>query len=151
MKFSAAAATLAFAAVASAQQPSWGPCNTNPTEMTVTSFSVAPYPLCVGKPVCATITGTLSNPIDGATAGLSVIGKYLNRIVYTDSKNLCEILAETDHPCPVSTDVTSVVACIDVKPNAPVGIPVSLEVKATNGNGNVIFCQKAVVTAQNCP
>ncbi|KAG0250543.1 hypothetical protein DFQ27_009368 [Actinomortierella ambigua] len=151
MKFSAAAATLAVAAVVSAQQPTWTSCATGATDMAVTSFSVAPYPLCVGKPVCATIGGTLSSPISGTTAGLSIIGKYLNRVVYTDSKNLCEILANTEHPCPVDTTVTSVVACIDVKPTAPVGIPVQLEVKATNGNGNVIFCQKATVTAQNCP
>ncbi|KAG0239084.1 hypothetical protein BGW41_007927 [Actinomortierella wolfii] len=151
MKFSFAAAALAFAAVASAQQPAWTDCGITPVEMTVTSFSVTPYPLCVGKPVCATIGGTLSAPIDGPDATLSVIGKFLGRVVYTDNQNLCDILSTTDHPCPVTTDVTSVEACIGVKPNAPAGINVLLEVKATNGNGNLIFCQKATVIAQNCP
>ncbi|KAF9158513.1 hypothetical protein DFQ27_003588 [Actinomortierella ambigua] len=152
MKVTAALASLLFtAAVTTAQQPTWSSCATGATDMTITSFSVAPYPLCVGKPVCAEIHGTNTAPIDGSTAVLSVIGKYLNRVVYTDSKNLCQVLANASLPCPVAVGTPYVKACIDVKPTAPVGIPVSLEVKATNGNGNVIFCQKATVTAQNCP
>ncbi|KAG0252734.1 hypothetical protein BG011_006833 [Mortierella polycephala] len=150
MKFITAVAALFVATVANAQAPTFTDCATGTPDMTVTSFSVSPYPLCVGQDVCATVVGTLGTPIDGAAA-LSIVGKYLGRVVYTDNHGLCDVLAGTDHPCPVDTSVTSVVACVLVKPNAPVGIPVSLTIQATNGSGNTLFCQSATVTAASCP
>ncbi|KAI1318124.1 hypothetical protein EDD11_007176 [Mortierella claussenii] len=150
MKFTAALSALVLAAVAYAQSPPFSNCATGATDMTVSSLSLNPYPLCIGKNVCATVTGSLSAPVT-AGAKLNVVGKYLNRVVYTDALDLCTVLAASGAPCPVPTTVTSIVACILVKSSAPAGIPVILQVTATNGNGHVLFCQQATVTAQNCP
>ncbi|KAF9187915.1 hypothetical protein BGZ51_000100 [Haplosporangium sp. Z 767] len=150
MKFITAAAALFVAAVANAQSPSFTNCAPASADMTVTGFSLSPYPLCVGKEVCATVTGTLNASIVGPSA-LSIVGKYLGRVVYTDNHDLCSVLADTEHPCPVDTTATSVTACILVKANAPTGIPVALTIQATNGSGNTLFCQTATVTAQVCP
>ncbi|GJJ69033.1 hypothetical protein EMPS_01379 [Entomortierella parvispora] len=149
MKFFAAIAALAVAAVANAQV-TWSNCATGATDLTINSFSIAPYPLCVSQNVCATGTGQLSTPvIEGAQ--LSIIGRYLNKIVYTDSEDLCSLLAAQGFTCPIPVTMTSITACVLVKSTAPVGIPVNLQVQATNGNGHVLFCQAAVVEAQNCP
>ncbi|KAG0055945.1 hypothetical protein BGZ83_006870 [Gryganskiella cystojenkinii] len=149
MKFIAALAALCVAAVAQAQVP-FTNCASGATDITITAFSIAPYPLCVNQNVCATGTGTLSTPVvDGAT--LSIVGRYLNKIVYTDNQNLCTLMAAQGHPCPIPTTLTSITACVLVKPGAPVNIPVNLQVLATNGNGHTLFCQAATVTAQNCP
>ncbi|KAF9579194.1 hypothetical protein BGW38_004640, partial [Lunasporangiospora selenospora] len=64
MKIFAAVAALAVAAVANAQQPTWTNCATGYTDIDITSFSVNPYPLCVGKPVCATGYGVLKNAVE---------------------------------------------------------------------------------------
>ncbi|KAG0337663.1 hypothetical protein BG004_007557 [Podila humilis] len=148
MKFTAVAALL-LAAVATAQQPTWTNCATGPTDMTVSAFSVAPYPLCVNQNVCATVVGTLSTAVI-APAKLSISGKYLGRVVYTDNQDLCAILSAAGHPCPLPITTTTITACVLVKPTAPTGINVQLTVTATNGNNNVLFCQGATVTANNC-
>ncbi|KAF9349471.1 hypothetical protein BGX34_001773 [Mortierella sp. NVP85] len=152
MKFIAAVAALALAAVAQAQ--TFTSCATGATDMTVSSITLDKNPLCVGENVCATVTGTLANPIVETTPGstkLAIVGRYLGRVVYTDNHDLCTLLAASGHPCPVATSVTSVTACVLVKTSAPVGVPVALTIQATNGNGNTIFCQTATVTAANCP
>ncbi|KAF9190708.1 hypothetical protein BGZ50_009849 [Haplosporangium sp. Z 11] len=122
MKFFTAIAALVVAAVASAQTPSppFSNCATGATDMTVTGLTLNPYPLCVGKPVCATVTGTLSAPVT-SPASLAITGKYLGRVVYTDNVDLCTVLAASGYPCPVATTVTSVTACVLVKANAPTG------------------------------
>ncbi|KAF9278148.1 hypothetical protein BGZ68_008757 [Mortierella alpina] len=148
MKFIAAIAAIVVAAVANAQ--SFTNCATGITDMTVTSFSVNPYPLCVGQNVCATVGGTLATPII-SPAKLSVTGRYLGRIVYTDNQDLCTVLAASGVPCPVPVSVTSVTACVLVKPTAPANIPVQLTILATNGNNHILFCQAATVTAAQCP
>ncbi|KAF9955255.1 hypothetical protein BGZ72_003913 [Mortierella alpina] len=152
MKFIAAIAALIVAAVANAQTPSppFGNCATGATDMTVTGFTLTPYPLCIGQTVCATVNGTLSAPIV-APAKLAITGRYLGRVVYTDNHDLCVVLAASGVPCPVPTTVTSVTACVLVKPTAPANIPVALTLLATNGNNHVLFCQSATVTAVNCP
>ncbi|KAF9348329.1 hypothetical protein BGX26_000258 [Mortierella sp. AD094] len=149
MKFSTAIAALAVAAVANAASPAFTNCATGATDMTVTSLSLTPYPLCPGQNVCATVVGTLSTPLV-APSTLSIVGKYFGTTVYTDSQNLCTVLAASGQPCPVPVTVTSVVACIPVKSNAPVNIPVALTLSATNGNGHTLFCQAATVTATSC-
>ncbi|KAG9321460.1 hypothetical protein KVV02_003587 [Mortierella alpina] len=148
MKFIAAIAALVAAAVANAQ--TFTNCAAGPTDMALTAFSVTPYPLCIGQNVCATVSGTLSTPIV-APAKLSVTGKYLGRIVYTDNQDLCAVLAASGIPCPVPVSVTTVTACVLVKPSAPANIPVQLTILATNGNNHVLFCQAATVTAVQCP
>ncbi|KAF9182463.1 hypothetical protein BGZ51_004729 [Haplosporangium sp. Z 767] len=141
MKYFAAIAAFACLAFANAQTlPPITNCATGTTDITISSFTLAPYPLCVGQDVCATGTGTLSTPVvEGAT--LAITGKYLGRVVYTDNHDLCVLMAAQGHPCPIPTTLTSITACVLVKPNAPTGIPVVLTVIATNGSGNVLFCQ----------
>ncbi|KAI7826118.1 hypothetical protein BC939DRAFT_475820 [Gamsiella multidivaricata] len=149
MRFTAIAALL-LAAVASAQSPILTNCAPGTTEMTVTSVSLSPYPLCTNKNVCITATGTLSTSIV-AGASLSISGRYLGRVVYTDNQDLCNLLYVQGHPCPVPITVTSLTVCVLVKPTAPTSIPVVLTIKAINGNGNVLFCVTGTITAQNCP
>ncbi|KAG0225798.1 hypothetical protein BGW41_004551 [Actinomortierella wolfii] len=154
MKFCAIIATLFAAAIASAQDvPSFTHCEKLSDEivpqLTIEQFTIAPYPLCIGQSVCATGKGQLSTPvIEGAQ--LSITGKFLGRIVYTDNYDLCTLMANQGHPCPIPTTLTSLTSCINVKPNAPADINVKLEVMATNGDGNLLFCQEANVIAKKC-
>ncbi|KAF8928701.1 hypothetical protein EDD21DRAFT_407065 [Dissophora ornata] len=147
MKFIAAITALVVAAVANAQ--TWTNCATGATDLTISSFSVSPYPLCISQNVCASGTGLLNAPVtSGAT--LAIQGKYLGRVVYTDNQDLCALTASQGVPCPIAVTVTSITACVLVKSTAPANVPVSLTVLATNGDGNVLFCQAAVVTASTC-
>ncbi|KAG0056474.1 hypothetical protein BGZ83_004732, partial [Gryganskiella cystojenkinii] len=95
-------------------------CATGSTGMTVTAFSLTPYPLCANQNVCLTATGTLSEPII-AGARLQITGRYLGRIVYTDNQDFCALLAAQGYTCPVSINLTSITACLLVKPSAPIG------------------------------
>ncbi|KAG0086678.1 hypothetical protein BGZ93_005995 [Podila epicladia] len=150
MKFFAAIATLAIAAIANAQGPTWTDCAPPGTaDLTISSFSVTPYPLCIGQNVCASGNGVLSVPVI-APAKLSISGKYLGRVVYTDNQDLCAITAAAGQPCPIPITVTSITACVLVKTSAPANINVQLTVQATNGNNHILFCQAATVVAQNC-
>ncbi|KAF9159551.1 hypothetical protein BGX20_002896 [Mortierella sp. AD010] len=150
MKFFAAAVAFAVAAVAYAEPaPAFTDCSNN-ADLTINTFSISPYPLCVGKKVCATGTGKLHAPVT-APATLNVIGQYFGMNVYTDIQDLCALLAAEGHPCPVPVTLNAITSCINVKGDAPTGIPVTLTVSATNGNGNTLFCQTASgVTAANC-
>ncbi|KAF9095064.1 hypothetical protein BGX23_001143 [Mortierella sp. AD031] len=150
MKFIAALVALFAVSAVNAQSPAFTSCATTPTQMTVSSFAVAPYPLCINQSVCAQVGGTLSAPIV-AGAKLAITGRYLGRIVYTDNHDLCTVLATTGLTCPVPTTVTAVNACVLVKPNAPPNIGVALQILATNGDGGILFCQTATVQAINCP
>ncbi|KAF9959794.1 hypothetical protein BGZ65_000047 [Modicella reniformis] len=151
MKFFAAIAALAVAAVAKALSPAFSDCSAGvSTDISVTGLTLAPYPLCIGQTVCATITGTLSNPITAGST-LSIIGRYLGRVVYSDNHDLCTVLAASGLPCTVNPPKSTVTACIPVLSSAPASIPVALTIQAVNGNSNLIFCQSATVTAQNCP
>ncbi|KAI8349482.1 hypothetical protein B0O80DRAFT_459648 [Mortierella sp. GBAus27b] len=151
MKFFAAVAALAYLAFTVAQTlPPITNCATGPTDLVINSFTLAPYPLCVNQNVCATGTGQLLTPVV-AGGQLSIIGRYLGRVVYTDNHDLCGLLSTQGFTCPIPTTLTSITACVLVKPNAPVNIPVALTVQATNGNGNLLFCQFANgAVAQNC-
>ncbi|KAF9131544.1 hypothetical protein BGW39_001655 [Mortierella sp. 14UC] len=150
MKFFAAIAALVVAAVANAQTvPPFTNCATTPTQITISAFTVAPYPLCINQNVCATGTGTLSTPvIQGAK--LAITGRYLGRLVYTDNQDLCALMAAQGHPCPIPTSLNAITACVLVKPNAPPNVGVALQVVATNGDGGLLFCQSATVVAKVC-
>ncbi|KAK3806072.1 MAG: hypothetical protein J3Q66DRAFT_359422 [Benniella sp.] len=152
MKFFAAVAALALAAVANAQSPfftSCSPAGVTP-EMSVISLSLNPYPLCIGQIVTATATGVLSAPVtDGSK--LAIIGRYLGRVVYTDNQDLCGLASTSGLSCPIATSVSSITVQVLVKNTAPANVPVALQISATNGNGNLLFCQQATVTAVNCP
>ncbi|KAG0237586.1 hypothetical protein B0O80DRAFT_201921 [Mortierella sp. GBAus27b] len=150
MKFFAALAALAVAAVVNAQVPFTDCAPTSPPpDLLINNFSLAPYPLCVNQNVCASGTGVLTTQVI-AGGKLTITGRYLGRVVYTDSYDLCTLTGSQGYPCPIPTTLTSITICVLVKPNAPVNIPVALTVLATNGNGNTLFCQSATVTAQNC-
>ena len=122
MKFFAAIAALACVVIAQAQTlPPITNCATGATDLTINTFTLAPYPLCVNQNVCATGTGQLNTPvIQGAK--LSIIGRYLNKIVYTDNEDLCALLAAQGFTCPIPVTLTSITACVLVKPTAPVGV-----------------------------
>ncbi|KAG0376443.1 hypothetical protein BGX24_007750 [Mortierella sp. AD032] len=146
MKFIAAIAALVVAAVATAQTiPPITSCATGPTQIAITAFTLTPYPLCINQMVCASGTGTLSTPvIQGAK--LAITGRYLGRLVYTDNHDLCTLMAAQTPSfiCPLPVTMTSITACVLVKPNAPAN--------ATNGDGGLLFCQTANgVIATNCP
>ncbi|KAF9546550.1 hypothetical protein EC957_009627 [Mortierella hygrophila] len=148
MKFIAAVAAILVAAVANAQVP-FTNCATGPTQIAIDNFSISPYPLCINQNVCAEGTGTLSTPvIEGAT--LSITGRYLGRLVYTDNHDLCALMATQGQPCPILTNVNSIKSCVNVKPSAPPNIAVALQVSAINGDGGTLFCQAATVTAKTC-
>ncbi|KAF9911099.1 hypothetical protein EC991_004653 [Linnemannia zychae] len=152
MKFFAAIAALVVAAVANAQTvpvPPFTNCATTPTQITIDNFTVDPYPLCINQNVCATGSGTLSTPVI-AGAKLAITGRYLGRLVYTDNQDLCALMAGQGHPCPIPTSMTAITACVLVKPNAPPNVGVALQVVATNGDGGLLFCQSATVTAKVC-
>ncbi|KAF9940752.1 hypothetical protein BGZ67_006929 [Mortierella alpina] len=151
MKSITAIAALFCLAVANAQSmPPVFDCATGPTDIVINNFTLTPYPLCIGQSVCATGTGTLLTPVI-APAKLAITGKYLGRIVYSDNHDLCALMAAQGLPCPIPTTLTSITACIQVKPSAPANIPVSLTVLATNGNNHVLFCQAANnVIAKHC-
>ncbi|KAF9967090.1 hypothetical protein BGZ70_000187 [Mortierella alpina] len=141
MKFITAVPALVCLAVASAQSiPPIFNCATGPTDIVINNFTLTPYPLCIGQRVCASGTGTLLTPVI-APAKLAITGKYLGRVVYADNHDLCALMAEQDLPCPIPVTMTSITACILVKPSAPANIPVALTVLATNGNNHVLFCQ----------
>ncbi|KAF9155867.1 hypothetical protein BG015_008229 [Linnemannia schmuckeri] len=148
MKFIAAIAALVVAAVANAQVP-FTNCASGPTQIAIQTFSIAPYPLCINQNVCATGTGILNTPVIAGST-LSITGRYLGRLVYTDNHDLCTLMASQGFPCPLPTTMTSITACVLVKPNAPPNIGVALQVVAVNGDGGTLFCQAATVTAKVC-
>ncbi|KAF9989586.1 hypothetical protein BGZ75_005725 [Mortierella antarctica] len=96
-------------------------CATGPTDIVINNFTLTPYPLCIGQSVCATGTGTLLTPVI-APAKLAITGKYLGRIVYSDNHDLCALMAAQGLPCPIPTTLTSITACIQVKPSAPANV-----------------------------
>lgn len=126
MKFFAAIITFLLTTLVAAQVTftNCAPAGTTP-EFTVSTFSLSPYPLCINQNVCASATGQLSVVItQGAT--LSIIGRFLGRIVYTDIQDLCALLAAAGYPCPVAMTRTTITVCILVKPNAPAVSEISM-------------------------
>ncbi|KAG0218010.1 hypothetical protein BGX33_008871 [Mortierella sp. NVP41] len=108
--------------------------------MSVTGFSVAPYPLCIGKEMCFTVIGSLNTPIFEPVR-LSITGKYLNRVVYTDNHDYCQLLAAMGRPCPVAATVTVLTTCVLVKPTIPAYVNMPMQFLVLNGDNNVIYCQ----------
>ncbi|KAG0241594.1 hypothetical protein BGX31_001027 [Mortierella sp. GBA43] len=106
--------------------------------------------MCVNKLVCITVTGSLLAPIIDR-GQVTVVGRYLGRVVYSDTHDLCTLLGSSGSACPIPTTVTSITICFLVKSNAPLNIPVDITFQVTNGNGNVIFCVKVVMNIVICP
>ncbi|KAF9117093.1 hypothetical protein BGW39_002483 [Mortierella sp. 14UC] len=135
-------ATAALAVVSAQTGPftSFADCVTSPTQLTTTSFSLAPVPMCIAKPYCLTTTGTLSTAII-AGAKLAILGKYLQRVVYIDNRDLCTVLAANGTPCPVAAGPITLNMCINVKPNFWPNVPTNFQFQAVNGDGNILFCK----------
>ncbi|KAF9919736.1 hypothetical protein FBU30_010603 [Linnemannia zychae] len=116
-------------------------CATGPVSFTSTNgFSLAPSPLCISKPFCLTSAGALSAPITEG-AKYVIYGRYLGRMLYTDTQDLCPLLALNGTPCPVAAGDFNLNICVNVKPNFPVGWPFDFQFHAINGNGELIFCR----------
>ncbi|KAG0265568.1 hypothetical protein BGZ95_003284 [Linnemannia exigua] len=152
MKFTssiaALACTVAVLLTASAQTGAYTKftdCAVNTSELSITSFSLSPSPMCLGQDYCITATGALSEPIVKG-AKLGVWGKYLNRIVYTDKVDLCDVLAANGQNCPIaaSSDVTSLKICLKLKPQFWEGVTTQFDFIATNADEKTIFCQRAL-------
>ncbi|KAF9902289.1 hypothetical protein EC991_005056 [Linnemannia zychae] len=120
-------------------------CAVNSSELSIQSLSLSPSPMCLGQDYCLAATGTLSEPIVKG-ARLGVWGKYLNRIVYTDKVDLCDVLAANGQSCPIAatTDVTSLKICLKLKPNFWEGVTTQFDFIATNADDKTIFCQRAL-------
>ncbi|KAF9120719.1 hypothetical protein BGW39_011139 [Mortierella sp. 14UC] len=147
MKIAASIAVLATA-VLSFVSAQTGPvdlanCATGPTQLTATSFSITPVPMCITKPYCITATGTLSTEIknvDEYNATFAVTGRYLGRLIYTDNKNLCDLLAESGQPCPIPAGPVTLKICNNLKQNLPPNIGYAFQFNSVNTDGGVIFC-----------
>ncbi|KAG0035535.1 hypothetical protein BGZ81_006912, partial [Podila clonocystis] len=103
--------------------------------MTVTSFSVSPYALCIGFDVCATAVGILSAPIV-APATLA-IAKYLGRTICTDIQEFCSVVGVS---CPVPVTATSITFWVLVKPSTSANFPFQRTYLVYGANG-VVLCQ----------
>ncbi|KAG0276340.1 hypothetical protein BGZ97_010098 [Linnemannia gamsii] len=123
-----------------------------PAQFEETSVTLSPYPLCINKPFCVTLTGNLSTAIiPGAV--YQIYGRYLGRLFYSDrDDDLCASLAAAGTPCPIAIGTNTLTLCRNVKPNLPPNFPVLWYYTATNGDGGVITSQKSnsVITAKNC-
>ncbi|OAQ27819.1 hypothetical protein K457DRAFT_20824 [Linnemannia elongata AG-77] len=125
MKFIATITALTTAAAVTSaefQMPppsNFSSCASGPTQLALTSFTVSPSPMCIGEESCYTASGTLNTGIiDGAR--LSVTGRWLGRLVYTNSANLCDVIAAGDHKgCPIPAGPVTLKICRKMMPGHP--------------------------------
>ncbi|KAF9417012.1 hypothetical protein BGZ76_004572 [Entomortierella beljakovae] len=144
MKFFTAIVATAIASVANAAFPTPTNCAPANADISISTFTIEPYPLCINQPACAIGTGVLHNPVTAGST-LSILGTLFGSPVYTDNQDLCTLLAAQGFTCPIPTTMTSIKACVLVKPSAPANV------SAVNGGGTVLFCQTANgVMATNC-
>lgn len=126
MKFAAAFALLATAVISTVSAQTGSYTNfTNcgidldyPAQYATSAVALSPSPLCIGKQFCMTATGVLSAPItQGAT--YSIVGRWLGRVIYTDSQDVCALLAANGQACPIPAGPYNMNLCHTVKPNLP--------------------------------
>ncbi|KAK3837643.1 MAG: hypothetical protein JOS17DRAFT_369963 [Linnemannia elongata] len=146
MQFNSVLAAIALAAISTVAAQS-GTYNKftdcaagKPSDLAISSLSLSPSPMCLGQDYCLTATGALSAPITKG-AKLSVWGKYLNRIVYRDSVDLCDVLAANGQECPIPETTTELKICLKLKPDFWEGVTTQFDFIATNANDETIFCQ----------
>ncbi|KAG0262773.1 hypothetical protein BGZ95_003962 [Linnemannia exigua] len=144
MKFTTVLSTFAIvaASLVSAQYTDLVDGASGPVQYAGTNYTVTPSPMCIGKDVCLTASGTLSTDIiEGST--YSFIGRYLGRLFYVDSnKDLCALLAASGTPCPVPAGAFNLKVCLLLRPNLPPNWPVEYQFEAINGDGGRLFAQK---------
>ncbi|KAH7041808.1 hypothetical protein BKA57DRAFT_472717 [Linnemannia elongata] len=146
MKLITAITALATAAAVACALPppgNFSSCDSYPKQLALTSFTINPSPVCIGKKFCYTATGNLSSSIiDGAT--LSTTVRYLNRLVYNDNANLCDALAAGGHKgCPIPAGPVTLKICREMRLNFLPNVPMKFEASAVNGDGGTLFCQTA--------
>ena len=101
-------------------------CATGATDFNFTSADLSPTPLCLGQDNYLTLHGTLSRAIVNE-ASLGVVGRYLNKIVYTDHFDFAAVMTSSGYPIPfpvpepASTPISLKLA-IPFKPSFPVGV-----------------------------
>ncbi|KAG0357027.1 hypothetical protein BGX24_006315 [Mortierella sp. AD032] len=120
-------------------------CAANP-QLTTTSVSISPSPMCITKPYCLSTTGILSNDLIDSGEGFrnttfAVSGRYLGRLIYTDRKDICQLLAESGTPCPIPAGPVTLKICNNLKINLPPNINYAFTFTATNGDGGQVFCR----------
>ncbi len=120
MKVSAAVVTIVALASTVAAQMNYTSCSSY-SAFHLTSVSWSPSPACIGKDLCAIGTGTLDQPIIQG-AKLSLSAKYLGRVVYTDSQDLCAVLAAQGTPCPIPAGLAVLKGCVKIKATAPANV-----------------------------
>ncbi|KAF9919993.1 hypothetical protein FBU30_010282 [Linnemannia zychae] len=119
-------------------------CAADSSILSLQSLGLSPSPMCIGQDYCLTASGTLSAPIEKG-AKLGVWGKYLNRIIYTDKVDLCDVLAANGQNCPIPTgEVAKLKICLDLKPTFWEGVTTQFDFIATNADDQTIFCQRAL-------
>ncbi|OAQ22925.1 hypothetical protein K457DRAFT_25577 [Linnemannia elongata AG-77] len=122
----------------------------------VTSATVSPYPMCINKTACLTLTGTLLEPII-EDSSYTISGRLFNRVgrlVYSDDNiDLCKLLADSGTPCPIAPGPLTLNLCRLVKPNAPPLWAVVWIFAAVNGDGTPIFRLETngTIVAKTCP
>ncbi|KAF9278253.1 hypothetical protein BGZ88_000709 [Linnemannia elongata] len=149
MQFTSVLAAIAIAAISTVSAQSgaytkFTDCAAGkPSDLAISSLSLSPSPMCVGQDYCLTATGALSAPITKG-AKLGVWGKYLNRIVYRDNVDLCDVLAANGQECPIPETTTELKICLKLKPDFWEGVTTQFDFIATNANDDTIFCQRAL-------
>ncbi|OAQ22937.1 hypothetical protein K457DRAFT_25588 [Linnemannia elongata AG-77] len=154
MKLIATTAALATAAaIVSAELPhpgNFSSCASGPTQLALDSFTLSPSPMCIGKEFCYTATGTLNTAIvEGGT--LSIMGRFLGRLIYTDNADLCDALAAGGHKdCAIPAGPVTLKMCRILRPNFPPNWKTSFQVAAVSGDGGTLFCQAETNYAVQC-
>ncbi|KAF9172473.1 Phosphatidylglycerol/phosphatidylinositol transfer protein [Mortierella sp. AD011] len=137
MKFIAfVVATVVLATTVSADFTSCGSPNDT---LALSNVSYTPNPPKVGQQLCITVNGTLSEPVTQG-ANLTVIATYDGFPVYSNTTDLCAVLANSTTPCPIDTNVTSVTECVNVPSEIPTNTTFNLQANATSASGAQIFC-----------
>ncbi|KAF9311533.1 hypothetical protein BG006_004551, partial [Podila minutissima] len=115
----------------------------------ITDFSISPVPLCSGKNYTLTATGPLSTDII-APATLTVQGRYIGRVVYTDNQDFCRLLADAGTPCPIAATTSTLSVNVLLKTAFWQNVNTHFTFRASNGNNHNLFCQATTLMAQKC-
>ncbi|KFH70523.1 hypothetical protein MVEG_03373 [Podila verticillata NRRL 6337] len=124
----------------------WKDCSSpGTTDQTVTNFTLK-QGFCSGKNHTVIVTGPVIQDII-APAKLSISAKFLGRVVYTDNRDLCALLAAAGTPCPIAAGTTALTFDVLLKPSFPWNFTCQFTYQATNGNSRLLFCQAATMMA----
>ncbi|KAF8949191.1 hypothetical protein BGZ52_006049, partial [Haplosporangium bisporale] len=85
------------------------------TDQTVTNFTLK-QSFCRGKHYTVIATGPVIQDII-APAKLSISGKYLGRVIYSDNLDLCALLAAAGTPCPIAAGTAALTFDVLLKPS----------------------------------